>query len=54
MIIIVAHWWQSGVMLVAYLSSKDHASIPYELYWMLIILNNGINKSLLSNHYYLQ
>ena len=46
MIIIVAHWWQSGIMLVACLSSYDHASISYEMYWMLIILKNGINESL--------
>ena len=55
MMIIVAHWWQSGVVLVACLSSQDHAIIhTYEMYWMLIILNNGINKTLLSNHFYLQ
>lgn len=54
MIIIVAHWWQSGVMLVACLSSYDHASISYEMYWMLIILKNGINESLISDPYYLQ
>lgn len=54
MIIIVAHWWQSGVMLVACLSSYDHASISYEMYWMLIILKNDINESLISDPYYLQ